>query len=530
MSAYPLKSLHGVIKQDFEPNYGLKVEDKFFAQKKLDFQRKYLTENFFESENGSLRTLLSVSYSANLSSLYYARLLNKINTFVDYNFRCDLEPVFLTITLDGFFRDFLKGDYSRWNDDLRKKYFEHIPNDNRFGFILGSIDKKEKLTVKDLYKILTFQFYRFIRSKSLQKLKKRGFSYSFIRVTEPHKKDGVPHFHILFYVPKFFIPSLHENFKKFPAPRNHTPLKSRTAQIIYDNVYESEGFQTLIINPVGYILKYLFKSFVNVSKGEDLDYLQAWYIKHKIPRLITSHWILSQDIYQKSSLIDNDWYYLTTLKDKMALYVNRDKNFFEFTDNQRKIIYDNGLLVLSYDGVVIKHFGKKVFYLPVFRLRALKFSTVRPDNFSMIHRCKIFKPLPPYRYIRDQDFLDGSYVVSDGTKDGFCLFHFLSDLDTSIKNFKLVKKIGDLQLFGMGDLQLSKLYKNFDFDEMIPKSVKYMRDLELFELYQNFDFDEMIPQKFGLVKNEMILRGLLHDKLLPLNSYETSWDFEDERS
>lgn len=130
---------------------------------KIANQRDYLESNIFTTANGEQKSLLDVSYSANHSERYYARVLNKVNTFVNYNYNADLTPVFITVTLDGFFRDFIKGDFSRW-DKNKEKYEKHIPNDDRFGYILDDINDHKEITVKDLYKVLSFQMRNFLRS------------------------------------------------------------------------------------------------------------------------------------------------------------------------------------------------------------------------------------------------------------------------------------------------------------------------------------------------------------------------------
>jgi len=111
-------------------NYGLSFDDLQAVKQKLDKQRYYLEKETFLTSTGQIKSLLDVSYHANLSERYFARVLNKVSTFDSYNINKNNVPVFLTMTLDGYFRDFLKGNFSRF----KIKDYLSIPNNNRFRF------------------------------------------------------------------------------------------------------------------------------------------------------------------------------------------------------------------------------------------------------------------------------------------------------------------------------------------------------------------------------------------------------------
>ena len=90
--------------------YGITKLDLQKIQLKHSKQREYLSNSEFETSSGQIKTLLDVSFSANHSPRYYTELLNKINTLNDLmnsEINVTYKPVFITITLDGFFRDFL---------------------------------------------------------------------------------------------------------------------------------------------------------------------------------------------------------------------------------------------------------------------------------------------------------------------------------------------------------------------------------------------------------------------------------------
>ena len=259
-------------------NYGLTSQDFEDAKKKLAKQKDYMENFTFLNSKGEPKTLLDYSFSPNLSKRYYPRILNKVHTFISLALGKGLDPVFLTVTLDGFFRDMMRGDYTRFTPDQVDKYQKFIPNNDRNGRYWDYIcdgaysdikTKKsygKKLTPRDLYKILSHQMHRFTRSKSLQDIRQKYDSdYMMIRVTEPHK-DGVPHFHILMYLPKEHYSKVYKDFHRhFPAPRNAKPINKREAgrepNYISDDQPETFGFQTEIRSAAAYILKYILKSF-----------------------------------------------------------------------------------------------------------------------------------------------------------------------------------------------------------------------------------------------------------------------------
>ena len=107
--------------------YGLKEKDLKVIQKKHEVQRDYLDNNTFTTSTGQIKSLLDVSFHANHSKRYYSEIINKINTINDIISMEEIEyqSIFITVTLDGYFRDFLKGNFSRYNP---LKHSKDIPN------------------------------------------------------------------------------------------------------------------------------------------------------------------------------------------------------------------------------------------------------------------------------------------------------------------------------------------------------------------------------------------------------------------
>ncbi|MDQ1433175.1 MAG: hypothetical protein QG634_545, partial [Patescibacteria group bacterium] len=170
--------------------FGLTKNDLKAIQKKLDFQSDYLDDNFFTTSSGQIKTLRDVSFSANHSLRYYAQLSNKIDTMTKTSMSQGLHSCFLTMTLDGYFRDLLHGDYTRFDalSEYDKKIaLQSVPSSEILGEVLQKIEARKTLTVKDLYNILNHQTKRYLQSYAFKKLKKSGQEYMYIRTVEPHK-------------------------------------------------------------------------------------------------------------------------------------------------------------------------------------------------------------------------------------------------------------------------------------------------------------------------------------------------------
>lgn len=441
--------------------YGLTPDDLKFARDKRDSQMSYLSNNHFHTCTGQVKSFLDVSFSANLSERYYAQLSNKINTMHSLAISQHLKPVFLTITLDGFFRGFLTANYSKWHrlsDDQKKDYLRHIPNNEVYGFFRDKIRDESKFTVKDLYNVLAFQWMNFSKSYSFKKLKKEGRQFIYLKAAEPHK-DGVPHFHVLLWIPSDYFDIFKKDFKRyFPAPRNHKEIPD-------GNPGDTYGFQTAIHNPVGYIMKYATKSFMDLKTGEDLDYLQAWYIKHKIRRMTTSHSTIPQWVYQKCFAFEKDWYHLTdlNLRDPMLCEWNKEDDYFILIEqNGRSLEYDRGVLTLRYiDGPILKQIGE---FKDTPKTQPRKLEPVPPTWMKKEEK----------RYI--DTYIDGEHY----------------------------------------------LYRNGELRNYTPQPMN-MSDLELWEYYHSLDPDDQTVNihHFYHVRNVLVERGLISGDTVVLGNHLT---------
>jgi len=491
-------------------NYGLTNDDLEYARRKIARQKDWLENNHFTTANGEEKTLLDISYGANVSERYYSRLLNKIDTFNTISISHNLVPIFLTCTLDGFFRDFKEGDFSRFDEDTREKYKKRIPNNDRGGYYLDMIDKKVPLDNKDLYKILGYQLHLF--TKDLQYIREQNNNYTFIRVTEPHR-DGTPHFHILLYAPKEEVFNIKDRFEKFfPAPQNHKTKKGG-GYILDSFIRETNGFQTNIKSASAYILKYILKSFVNVKDKKDMDYLTAWYSHNRIPRLITTHTLVSQYIYQTASILDNDWFYLTETKMNGTYARDVDNNSFLLEDtNGRRISYINGVLTLSKGSKILKTYGEYKYSVPVVRLSNMSFVVSKPSSYSLLDRYEVYKPKTQYSYYIFKKFKDGSDIVIGKNGELSITSNLLQDEPIFFDDIDLDSLI-DIYEQGFNNFDIDiKVLSDYQIFNQAPIS-----DYALTNKYYTFDYDISTLQNYAYLHNQMILRGLIVGDKIDIN-------------
>ena len=439
--------------------YGLKEEDLKQIQKKHEVQRDYLENHNFTTSSGQVKSLLDVSFSANHSSRYYSEIINKINT-INEIIASDLveyQPIFITATLDGYFRDFLKGDFKRYHNSKNKS---KVPNNDRYGRLKDKIDNNEAFSIKDLYNVLNSHLHGFQKSNIFKKIKKNGHNVHYVRVCEPHKKDGVPHLHLMLYVPKIYLEETKKFYiKYFPAPQNIKPLNKN----IDDG--QLKGFQWDIKSAPAYILKYIFKSFLDVKNETELDYLQAWYMQHRILRVVTSHSLVPAWVYRKIVPLEQDWHYLTDIKNNFISEWSKEDDYIRLEDEYNRVLeYEKGLYKLFYKDRLIKEFGEKK-------------EDVAPVEVKPTIKLKYKKKIKEPRII-----IDGKpFVLKD-----------------------------------------EKLKPAF-----IIKPIKYRTNIDLYHTYrklENENIESIDLNYYALIKNELIKRKQIPGEIISPNEYNSNFN------
>ncbi|MCV3402640.1 hypothetical protein L8V85_01530 [Campylobacter sp. IFREMER_LSEM_CL2090] len=421
-------------------SYGLSLKDLELCNLKLDNQRNYLSNRFYTSFTGEIKSFLDLSYSANFGKKYYAELVNRCNVISSLQFDYDLMPVFLTITLNGCFRNALKGDFTSFKP-FDRKYLDYSLN--------YKININEAFTIKDLIKLLNYQWNLFIMRIHR---KYKGLKKLYIRCFEPHKKDGVPHIHALIYIPKYAFNYTFEIYKKiFYAPQNLKQGNKLTKEQVLNG--EINGFQWSLNNPTGYVMKYIYKTFINFNDRHDLDFLSAWYVKHKVRRFLTSKTPVPLWIYRKINFFKKDFYNLFDFinNDDCVCEWSFDKQYFCFMNDKETIEYDNCKLIYKFMGRIVYQYEKEKH--PKLYKRYKKISFKKRENTGILSVMRNNKhPLSDYALMKLIQSDDFKYCGIDGK----ILYHVNLAIERGLIDAKKIK-INDID--DLEDYLIEKGYK-----------------------------------------------------------------------
>ena len=228
--------------------YGLSNNNLEMTKAKIKNQSDFLNYSYIQNNStGQQFSLKDCIVSSNHNpQRYYGEIQNRINTLEREATNAQLTPIFLTLTLPSEF---------------------HMMKTTRDGKLIKN-PKYNGVEPKESVKILTKMWGRLRQDRSLKELTKMQRMY--YRVNEPHK-DGTPHTHILLFIPKNRIERVDKAFKH-----------------LYNQ--KSNKLEKNIRSATSYIMKYINKT-LPMSKKEITkkdEYLNAWYIKHRINRFCAS--------------------------------------------------------------------------------------------------------------------------------------------------------------------------------------------------------------------------------------------------
>ena len=363
-------------------SYGLSEFDLDFVRAKIKKQRDFLENAKFINSFGEEKTLLSVSKSANFSGSYYAEIANRTNTIHSLTVKNALVPVFLTITLNGCFRKALVGNFSTFTT----KDIKSLPIEQK-----AKLNANECFNIRDLVNVLNYNFDKF--NKRFRKIYPNE-KMQYIRTFEPHKKDGVPHIHALIYVPKHTIPYLLQAYKDiFYASQN---LRNDRLSNEQRKNGEINGFQITLKNATGYVMKYITKTFINYNETDEINEVQAWFIKHKIRRFLSSRTPIPLWVYRKINFIKGlqdfaNLNILNDIDDTLIEWDYKDKSIFiSIPYTSEELIYENGHLLYYVCGH-LKHEYKKEVSMN-FKPKNSSFKFARDENGNYIKENAKFKP------------------------------------------------------------------------------------------------------------------------------------------
>ncbi len=243
--------------------YGLTPFDLKNIDSKIEKQKTFLRDYVFDFGDGQSFNLLDTTMSANVNpKKYFAEVNNRVNSLFQYSKQLGLYPVFLTMTLPDKFHP------------TSKNY-------------------DSSLSVRDGVAYLSDMWAKFLRLKIFNRMKKAiNHNMIYIRVLEPHK-SGVPHCHVLLFVPKMFIVS-----------RDH----KRSLKHIFKSHFAKDGASIHAQNfkytwsndnggAIAYILKYLNKTFKH-ALNDQMTLEAYYYAKYSIRRFTTSQTLVPLYIHR----------------------------------------------------------------------------------------------------------------------------------------------------------------------------------------------------------------------------------------
>lgn len=329
--------------------FSLTKNDLIFCQKKLKRQLSFLKNNYFISYDGNAKSFFDVSMSANISDKYYAEVSNRVNTITTLSRDNELIPVFLTITLNGCFRDSLKANFKRFNyQDIKSLPVE----------LIYKLNNNVPFTIRDLVSVLNYNFHKFAMRLKRNCLTK---NFCYIRTFEPHR-DGVPHVHSLIFIPKNSLKYVLRIYKElFYAKQNLSVDKLDFNQIKNGEI---NGFQWTLTNACGYVMKYITKTFINFNENDELDFLHCWYIKYKVRRFLTSRTKIPLWVFRKINTIKSmrDFTNINILKSFENSFCEWDFEkkyiYLKFEYTNEVLIYDDGNLSYYLNSKLLKHYEK----------------------------------------------------------------------------------------------------------------------------------------------------------------------------
>ena len=305
-----LKERHKIV------HYGLSKNDLENTTQKLKAQKQFLDFSFIYDRISHTKIPLSeIMISANHSPhRYYSEIQNRVNTLSTVAKERGLKAVFMTLTLTSEYHPYKKGGV--------------IPNPNYNGS-----------TPKEAVKELTKMFAKLRHDRALKDgLSKENRIY--FRVNEPHK-SGVPHTHILMFIPPERVERVKKAFKR-----------------LFD--IRANDIQDDIQNSTAYVMKYINKT-LPLSKQENLSekdkYLNAWYSKNRVIRFHSSHTLAPLALYR---LLHSRYslFALTKLinENHFKIYVTLDTaKVMEVIDEWGDVVYTRGS---NYDVVTIGNTSK----------------------------------------------------------------------------------------------------------------------------------------------------------------------------
>jgi hypothetical protein len=188
-------------------------------------------------------------------------------------------------------------------------------------------------------------------------------------------------------------------------------------------------------------------------------------MQHRILRVVTSHSLVPAWVYRKIVPLEQDWFYLTDIKNNFISEWSKEDDYIRLEDEyNRVLVYEKGLYKLFYKNRLIKEFGeKKEDVTPV---------EVKP-TINLKYKKRIKEPK----------------IIIDGKP------------------------------FILKDEKLTPAY--------IIKPIKYRTNIDLYHIYRKLDnqnIESIDLNYYALIKNELIRRKQIPGEIISPNKYNTNFD------
>lgn len=223
---------------------------------------------------------------------YYAELNNRVNAIKKMAHDENLSPIFITVTLPS----------------------EYHPSSKQYN---GTNTREQNRKLQSIWR--SIQNNRIFRNQKKY----------YIKVVEP-MKSGVPHFHAILYLPYDVHSKFKQSFDRLMKSQNilqydfKNDLSFKFDEPSKDSRHKHKHGYDNETGAIAYILKYMSKTF---SKNPDeIDYIQAWYIKHKIRRVSLSRSTMPLKFFRKI-------HHHKKFRNLYIVTKNFKKGFFDISDH-----------------------------------------------------------------------------------------------------------------------------------------------------------------------------------------------------
>lgn len=445
--------------------YGITQFDKEKIDKKIEKQKNFLKLLNFEIDGENI-DMLENTYSANINpDKYFSEVNNRVNSIFTYAKNLDLMPIFLTFTAPS---------------EFHKK--------DRYGKLINDIH--------DTSLHLSQVWQSFLRINLFKKIKKDiGHGLVYFRVYEPHK-SGVPHCHVMAFIPKDYILELKKKFYEYFTDKGNNK-KSIDFRYTWSNG---------IKGAISYMMKYILKSFKK-PEDEELSDEVYWFIKHKIRRFNTSRTLAPLLLYRKIRYIYKEYEddYIKLTKDYR--YGKIIRNFNDTTITLQKL--DDNLELVE-DIIYNKHIDDE--------------NQLKNINFINKNRVYLHKKI---KRKFGEEFANLHFNIDDileieAIRNG----EFETEDIEEVINDIIIGKEFESQLYKEkmiveeNDEDYDDYYEDFANDESKCTYIQYCRpyllnNYQLAIYFRSLMFHKYVNlHHFYVVKKEILKRGLIKDELI----------------